>query len=119
MAGKNDKIKDKDRFSILVPKLDTCFICGTSSRICLHEVFHGTANRKKSKEDGLIIPLCFDHHQGTFGVHNNSKLDSKFKHDAEICWIHEYANDCNSPEEKINKFIDRYGKNFIDPGDLL
>lgn len=118
MSGKKDKIKDKDRYSILVPDLGHCFICGTDQRICLHEVEHGTANRKKSKEDGLILPLCFEHHQGNTGVHNNSELDEYFKKQSEKIWIEKYVDHELSPEEKIQKYIDRYGKNWLETDEI-
>ena len=114
MSGKKDKVADKDRFSIITPDLTHCCVCGTSDRICLHEVFFGTSNRKKSKEDGMVIPLCFEHHQGTFGVHNNKQLDDKFKQQAEKVWLVYYTDEEDTYEEKVSKFIKRFGRNYLD-----
>ena len=115
MAGKHDKVKDHERFSILVPDITRCFICGTGNGVNLHEVFYGTANRSKSKEDGMCCPLCRECHQGTHGVHNNKVFDLKLKKQAEKIWIINYANgDFN---KGIEDFIKRYGKNYVDEGD--
>ena len=115
MAGRKDKIKDKDRFSILSPSLDRCYLCGSNDRLALHEVFFGTANRVKSKEDGMVIPLCGSHHNlGTFSVHNNHELDLKLKRYAEKIWIEKYT-DSNLPyTDRVQLFIDRYGKNYLE-----
>lgn len=108
MAGKRDKVADKDRTSILVPKLDRCFLCGQPS-VEIHEVFYGVANRSKSKEDGMCLPLCRDHHNGKNGVHNDSYIDLKVKQFAEKVWINAYSDS----EHGIDAFIKRYGKNYL------
>lgn len=102
-----DKVLDKDRFSIITEKLDRCYVCG-SSPVHLHEVFYGTANRKLSKEDGLVIPLCPAHHNmSNMGVHFNKALDEKIKQQAEKIWLKEYS-------KTVDDFIKRYGKNYLD-----
>ena len=114
MAGKHDKIKDKDRFSILVPSLDRCCLCGSTDRVALHEVFFGTANRDKSKEDGMVVPLCGPHHNlSTFSVHNCHELDLKIKQNAEKIWIDKYTNNELPYDDRIELFIKRYGKNYL------
>ena len=45
------------RYSIITKDLEHCIECGRTG-INKHEVFYGTANRKLSIEDGLVIPLC-------------------------------------------------------------
>ena len=110
MAGKKDKIKDSERFSIIVPALNRCMVCGTDQRVCIHEVFYGTANRKKSKEFGLVVPLCYEHHQGTNGVHFNKVLDLKLKQQAEKIWLKEN-------NATIDEFIKVFGKNYLDGGE--
>lgn len=107
MAGKHDRVKDENRYSILVKQLDKCYICGTSSGVALHEVFYGTANRKKSKEDGMVIPLCGVHHNMSgVGVHYNKELDLRLKQYAQRVWMKYY----NKTEED---FIDRFGQNYL------
>ena len=119
MASKKDKIKDEDRFTIMQPEFTgRCFFCGSDDRVAKHEVFFGTANRSKSKEDGLIVELCWDHHNGSnSGVHYNHDLDLRLKKRAEKIWIMHYAN-ASSKIDGISKFIKRYGKNYLDDEDL-
>lgn len=115
MASKKDKVKDSERKSIIVPYLDKCMICGSSDRVAIHEVFFGAANRKKSKEDYMCVPLCYYHHNGSnFGVHFNKDLDNKLKVQAEKIWIDYYTDSTLLYEKRIKLFIDRYGKNYLD-----
>lgn len=113
MAGKNDKIKDSERYSIVVKDLSRCYICG-SSPTHIHEIFGGS-NRAKSKEDGMCIGLCAFHHNGSkFGVHFNKELDDRIKQQAERIWIDKYTSKDLSMEERIQKFINRFGRNYLD-----
>lgn len=115
MSGKKDRIKDKDRFSILFPSLDRCCLCGSTDRVAIHEVFFGSANRDKSKEDGMTAPLCWNHHNGSnIGVHFNKKMDLLLKQRAEKVWIETYTDSLLPMEDRIQLFIDRYGKNYLD-----
>lgn len=116
MSGKKDKIKDKDRFSILVPSLDRCALCGSTSAIALHEVFFGSnGNRSKSKEDGMVLPLCGSHHNmSNFSVHFDHELDLKIKQNAEKVWINTYTDHKLPWEDRVNLFIKRFGKNYLD-----
>jgi hypothetical protein len=50
-------LKDSERYTALGFDLDTCALCGRP-REHLHEVFFGTANRQKSKDYGMVMPLC-------------------------------------------------------------
>lgn len=114
MASKKQKIKDKDRFSILVPSLDRCVICGTTSDIHKHEVFHGVSNRSKSIEDGMVLPVCGYHHNGSSNsLHHNPALEEKFKRNAQKIWMEHYCDDTMTQNEKIEKFISRYGINYL------
>lgn len=66
-----------DRFpsSIMTNDMHTCFLCGSQCRIEIHHIFSGPF-RKKSTKYGLVVPLCYDCHQGTNGVHfNRQRMD--------------------------------------------
>lgn len=65
------------RYSILYP-LDECYVCHTTNTE-IHEVFYGTANRKKSIKYGCCVGLCHEHHLGRDGVHFDKELDMKLK----------------------------------------
>ena len=97
----------RNRYSIITNDLTKCIECGRNN-IELHEVFFGTANRKISIEDGLVIPLCKElHHKGNLiGIHKDEKLNKKWKEIAEKRWCEFYNK---TPEQ----FIKRYGKNYI------
>ena len=110
MAGKNDLVKDSERYSILVEDLNHCYFCG-SDHVHLHEVIHGTANRKKSKEDGLVLQLCHFHHSE---VHSKADLDIRLKQMAEKIWLDIYTYKGKNEEDRIKEFIDRYGINYLE-----
>ena len=85
-----------------------CYICGTIYNLHLHHIIFGQ-NRKKADQDGLVVYLCREHHEGTNGVHgkNGHLLDIKLKQIAERHWLKHN----NSTKED---FIKRYGKNYLD-----
>lgn len=84
-----------------------CYICGEINNLHLHHTIYGK-NRKKADEDGLTVWLCYEHHEGTNGVHgkNGHKLDIRLKEIAEDIWIKHY-------NKSVEDFIKRYGKNYI------
>ena len=114
MSSKKQKIADKDRYSIIVPYLDKCYICGSKTKVEKHEVFYGVKNRPLSIEDGMVIPLCSYHHNSSNqGVHRNKDLDIKLKQMAQRIWMDKYCNKNLSKNEQIEQFIKRYGQNYL------
>ena len=72
-----------------------------------HEVFFGTANRKKSIEDGLVIYLTPElHNMSDKGIHFNRSFDLWAKRVAERTWIEYYGL-------AVVEFVNRYGKNYL------
>lgn len=66
--------------SIVQPELDRCWFCGARQNLHTHEIFFGSANRKKSIEWGLYVKLCPQHHNmGNKCVHNNKQMDLELK----------------------------------------
>lgn len=110
MAGKKDEVKDSERYSIITPDLNHCYICG-SDKVYLHECIHGTAGRKKSKSDGLVIPVCGVCHSN---IHNKPTLDLRIKQMAEKVWLDTYTYKGRPMEDRIQEFIDKYGINYLD-----
>lgn len=97
----------------IIQKNKCCYVCGTTDSLHRHHVFYGSANRKKSEEDGCWIYLCPAHHNmSNAGIHFNKKLDEKVKKQAEKIWIETYFPD-ESEEEQIEAFIRRYGRNYL------
>ena len=113
MAGKTDRVKDSNRFSI-ISNINRCYVCGTKDNLHIHEVFGGS-NRAKSKEYGMVIALCGPHHNmSNAGIHFNKGLDEHVKKQAEKYWILEYCDKNLSAEEKIKEFIKVFGKNYLE-----
>lgn len=84
-----------------------CYVCGTENNLHLHHILFGK-NRKKADEDGLTLYLCYEHHEGTYGVHgkNGHELDIRLKKVAEYRWCEFYNK---TPEQ----FMKRYGRNYL------
>lgn len=84
-----------------------CYVCKNKYNLHLHHIIYGK-NRKNADKDKLVVYLCYEHHEGTNGVHgkNGHDLDMKLKQVAEKRWIEYYKKD-------VNDFIKRYGKNYI------
>lgn len=82
-----------------------CIICHTTQNLHRHHIFGGTANRKKSEQDGCWCYLCIEHHTGSHGVHQNRSLDVRLKQDCQRKW-----ESLNGGREA---FIKRYGKSWI------
>lgn len=91
----------------IISEKKECYVCKTIDNLHLHHIMFGK-NRKKADKDGLTVYLCYEHHEGTNGVHgrNGHNLDIKLKRIAEKRWI-EYYN------TTIEDFICSYGKNYI------
>ena len=73
-----------------------------------HEAFFGARNRQKSIDDGLVVFLTYENHEGTNGVHgkNGHELDTKIKQAAQRKWLEYYGK----TEDDFRK---RYGKNYL------
>lgn len=84
-----------------------CYVCGAKHNLHLHHIIFGK-NRKKADQDGLTVWLCYDHHEGTYGVHgkHGHSLDNLLKQKAELQWTNYY-------KKEIEDFITRYGKNYL------
>lgn len=85
-----------------------CYVCHKKTNLHLHHIMFGK-NRKKADEDGLVVYLCYDHHEGINGVHgkNGHDLDLRLKQYAEARWLECY-------NASVNDFIKRYGRNYLD-----
>lgn len=92
--------------SIIQDNKEICFVCKRYiyGKIDPHHIFNGSANRKKSDEDKMII---YTHRICHEQIHNNEKLDLKIKAFAQNKWQEYYRK---SRED----FIKRYGISYID-----
>jgi len=97
--------------SIVTDDMQHCLVCKTTSSIEIHHVFFG-ANRKKSTVYGLVVPLCYEHHRGTNGVHgkNGHELDLKLKRISQKKWENKHGS--------RERFIKYFGRNYLYDEDL-
>jgi hypothetical protein len=89
--------------SIIQGDTDYCFVCGRYGTE-IHHVMFGTANRKLSDKYGLVIGLCYEHHRGRTGVHQNRELDLTMKRVAQREFIKTYQNE---------DFLAVFGRNYL------
>lgn len=83
-----------------------CLICGSTIGLHRHHIFYGTANRKKSEEDGCWCYLCGVHHNmSSKGVHFNKKNDLKVKRLCQERW-----EELNGSREEFRK---RFGQSYL------
>ena len=81
-----------------------CFFCGKTEGLHRHEVFYGSANRKKSIEWGCQVWLCGPHHNlSKDGVHMNRQRDLLLKQYAQKVFEKEYGHE---------KFMEVFHKNY-------
>ena len=85
-----------------------CYVCETTYNLHSHHCIHGTANRKLADQDGLTVYLCYEHHEGTNGVHskNGHELDLELKILAQKRWMEYY-------DKTEDDFRKRYGKSYL------
>lgn len=85
--------------------IDACWVCGDTKNLHTHEVFFGSANRKKSIEYGLQVKLCGYHHNlSSKGVHHNKILDLLLKRYAQTKFEEVYGHE---------KFTEVFHKNYL------
>lgn len=86
--------------------MSKCYICGTTHNLHTHEIFFGSADRKKSIKYGLYVRLCgYHHNQSNEGVHYNKKLNYFFKRLGQIKFEKKYGHD---------EFMKVFGKNYLE-----
>lgn len=83
-----------------------CFICFKQTGLHDHHIYFGTANRKISEKNGFKVWLCYDHHEGTNGVHGmkGHKLDLFLKQTCQKKYEETHTRD---------DFIKLIGRNYI------
>ena len=83
-----------------------CYFCKTTQNLHRHEVFYGTANRKKSIQYGCQVWLCGKHHNlSTEGVHFDKKKDLKLKIDTQKKFEEKFGH---------TKFMEVFHKNYYE-----
>lgn len=96
--------------SIMQEKNGECYLCKKLSDGMYrpaterHHVMFGTADRKLSEQYGLTVYLCYDHHRGNQGVHENKDLNIMLRQEAQKAFIKKY------PDKDWMKI---FGKNYL------
>lgn len=94
------------RFSLLTDDMATCYITGRKENIHIHEVFYGTANRKKSIKYGCCVPLTAEmHNASSKGVHFNKDFDLCLKHKMQRAFEEKYSHEF---------FMEIFHKNYLE-----
>lgn len=90
--------------SIVQEDTDYCYECGKHGTQ-IHHIFFGVGNRTLSDELGLVVGLCYEHHQGNKGVHSgNRELDLKLKRAGQKAFEEHYPQD---------DFLAIFGRNYL------
>lgn len=79
-----------------------CVICGSRINLHRHHVYGGTANRRLSEREGCWVYLCYEHHEGNTGVHNDAALSRALKQRTQIAWMEK-----NGTEEDFRAIFGR------------
>ena len=80
----------------------------------ISQIFGGTANRRLSEEDGLVVDLCPDcHNRPPNGVHFNKERMQKLHEIGQMKWEGDLWVKGVTPEKARKAFIQRYGRNYL------
>lgn len=80
----------------------------------ISQIFGGTANRRLSEEDGLVVDLCPDcHNRPPNGVHFNKETMERLHRYGQKMWEDRQIDNGMSRDEARKAFIRKYGKNYI------
>lgn len=93
----------RKRESILVDDLQYCMVCG-KPHPHLHEIFFGR-NRNLSIKYKMVVPLCWEHHEGDEGPHRDREVDLSLKKWAQEKWELTFG--------ERDEFIKVFGKSYL------
>jgi putative salt-induced outer membrane protein YdiY len=96
-------------------KQGRCFICGRYCNTETHHIF-GASDRDWAEKYGLKVELCYEHHQGTNGVHGkNGKKLQEYLHQTGQETFEEWAMKRYSltAEEARDKFRQEFRKSYL------
>lgn len=95
----------KKRVSILTDRMDRCYICDSVDNVEIHEIFYGP-KRNSSIRYGLVVPLCAEHHRGTYGVHGSKgkMINVSLKEEGQRAFEKRYP---------ATDFMTVFGKNYL------
>lgn len=92
--------------------METCIICGAFTTDH-HHLLYGTSHRKLADEDGLIIPLCKEHHLGNKSFHRQRELQVLSNVLGQLAYEKRKCAEGMSEDDARADFRRRYGKNYL------
>lgn len=99
--------------SILNTTKYICYRCGAYGCTEKHHILGGTANRKKSEEDGLWVYLCHScHNEPPDGAHFSRKTAQWLHKAGQEAYEGKKIQDGMTPKEAREDFRKRYGKSY-------
>ena len=107
--------------SIIQTDTSECFCRDENcwGRLEVHHIFNGHARRKIADREGLVVVLCYQHHQGTNGVHGkngeglNAALQELAQEEWEANFIRNYPYKNHAKEAAREAWIRMMSKNYI------
>ena len=89
-----------------------CIICG-KPRTDMHHCLKGLKHRQLATEDGLLLPLCKEHHEGNMSVHNKKELNVLCEIIGQLAYEKKKCSEGYSEEAARDSFRLRYGKSYL------
>lgn len=89
----------------IIQKRKECYVCGQVTNLHSHHILFGK-NRRNSEKYGLKVWLCYQHHEGTDGVHgkNGHELDLRLKKIAQRTFEETHTGE---------EFISIFGRSYL------
>lgn len=90
----------------ILQRIKECYVCHAKTGLHKHHIFFGK-NRSMSERNGFTCHLCWNDHEGTYGVHGKygDELDLRLKQDCQRKYEESH------PREEFMKLV---GKNYLD-----
>lgn len=99
--------------SKLITQKGICYRCGRYGSTEKHHIFGG-ANRRLSEEDGLYVFLCHEcHNEPPYGIHYYKIAMDWMHRTGQRAFEDELIENGASPDEARQRFMERYGKNYL------
>ena len=113
-SGKSKGVKDTQYLSYMHNSYKTCVVC-SSPTIELH---HIKAYDIVGRDDRYVLPLCVEHHRGTFSPHGAEKkaFFDKFSIDEQKAkaekFYREFLNLFTPKSEEVSRLSNPFMENF-------
>ena len=91
---------------------DMCIICNRPATDH-HHCLKGVKQRHLADEDGLILPLCKEHHEGNMSVHQKKELNVLCQIIGQLAYEKRKCAEGMTEEEARVDFMQRYGKGYL------